>query len=334
MIGRATLFIALFLFLFAAGQPALYAQTQLTSVLKITDTALPDMLAKKTVVFYEPAFKTDELKSIQFGFQRIGIDAVGYFQADKVVAGRDAARVHADYLVSREISFIAFLSKSDGNFVFTITAFNGNMSFVTPQQPAWQRSNRKLDDLLVTIYRDSWLSQKKLNFLINDQPETEIPIVMIAGRRTELFPIDLKTDNIAIPKLADTTAVSQIMALFNEIYPYPTRVKVAVDPVVEKDLRRQGFSFVLRYVYCRGKAARELLGYDVSKNESAYGSLAYHNGTPQVKSISVDVPIYKFYIKHIESGNVFLGTKWDADEDMLQALRNYIQGFKTEFKLN
>lgn len=331
MIGRSLFVTALLIFGLCTS---VCAQTQLTNQLKIVDVALPDMLAKKCMVFYDPAFAMDELKSIQLGFQRIGIDAVGYFQGDKVVAGRDAIRAHADYLVTREISFLIFLSRSAGTFTFTITPFNGDMAFVTPDQPAWRRSSGKIDDLLITIYRDSWLTEKKKNFLINDSPEMEIPINIITGRRTELFPIDLKTDNMAIPKLADTTAASRMLSLLNEIYPYPTRLKITEDPAVEKDLRRQGFSFVLRYVYCRGKAARELLGYDVSKNESAYGSVTYPNGTPQLKTISVDVPVYKFYIKHIESGNVFLGTKWDADEDMLQALKNYIQGFKTEFKLN
>lgn len=310
------------------------AQGNLASSLQITDTALPGMLAQKSVVFYHPSLTAEELRTLQYGFQRIGADAVAYFQADKVLAGRDPARAHADYLVTRDISFIILLDKSANNFVFTITPFNGNLSFITPRQPAWQRSSSKIDELLQNIFRDSWLTEKKQNFLINDFPETDIAIAVITGRRTELFPIDLKTDNIAIPRQADTAAVAGMFELMTTIYPYTNRLKLADDPAVEKDLRRQGFSFVLRYVHCRGRAARELLGYDVSKNESAYGSMVYGNGTSQLKTISADVPVYKFYIKHIESGNVFLGTRWDADEDMLQALRNYIEGFKTEFKLN
>jgi hypothetical protein len=33
------------------------------------------------------------------------------------------------------------------------------------------------------------------------------------------------------------------------------------------------------------------------------------------------------------TGDVYLGTKWDADETMDEALKNYIQNFKDELKI-
>jgi hypothetical protein len=87
-------------------------------------------------------------------------------------------------------------------------------------------------------------------------------------------------------------------------------------------------------VHTRGSVAREILGYDTSKPESAYVSITYPDGTAQMKNISADTPIYKFYFKHIDSGNVFLGTKWDADVTWQQALKNHLVAFKTELKVN
>ncbi len=89
----------------------------------------------------------------------------------------------------------------------------------------------------------------------------------------------------------------------------------------------------MHYVHCRGKTAKDLLGYDITRGESAYGSVTFPNGIPQVKTIPVETTVFKFYIKHIESGNTFLGTKWDADESQVQAMKNYIMAFKSEMKL-
>ena len=72
----------------------------------------------------------------------------------------------------------------------------------------------------------------------------------------------------------------------------------------------------------------------MSKGESALISVTYPNGQQQLKSFSANTPVYKFYFKHIDSGNVFLGTKWDADLTWEQALKNQIKGFKAELKVN
>jgi hypothetical protein len=277
----------------------------------------------------------DELNRIQGAFQQIGIDADFYLEAERVLAGTDTERAYATYLTTREIRFLIFLTKGNDGFTFHATEYNNTMQFVTPGQFAWKVSNRKLDDLLTTIYRDAWLREKKQNFLINDIPETEINVPIIAGRRSELFPLDLKVDMMAVPKFDDPAIQSEVDTLFKKIYPYPEKYKVAQIPADEKDLVKQGFQWLLLYVKVNGKTAHELLGYDMQKTAAtAYGSVTYANGTAQIKTISADIPVYKFYIKHLRSGNVFLGTKWDADETLVQALKNHIMGYRTELKLN
>lgn len=52
------------------------------------------------------------------------------------------------------------------------------------------------------------------------------------------------------------------------------------------------------------------------------------------KKLPADEKVFKFYFKHIESGNVFLGTKWDADTTWDQALWNHLMAFKAELNLN
>jgi hypothetical protein len=92
--------------------------------------------------------------------------------------------------------------------------------------------------------------------------------------------------------------------------------------------------YVVCFVHTRGAIARELLGYDMSKSESAIVSVTYPDNQQQLKNISSNTTVFKFYFKHIDSGNVFFGTKWDADLTWQQALINQLKGMKTELRLN
>jgi hypothetical protein len=326
-----TISLVLF-FLFVAD---VCAQQPLASRLQTTSGPPERLLASRSAVFYDQSVSMSELTELQGGFQQIGIDAVVYIDADKVTAGLEPARAYSAYLNSREIRFIILFSKNADGYECIVTAFNNSYEFVAAQQAAWKIAHRQLRELIMTMYRDSWLTQKKQNFLINDLPETAISVPIITGRRAVLYPLDLKTDNIAIVKLTDPALQAQLEDLLNTVYPYPNRVKfIDAVPEVEKDLRKQGMQFILHFVRCRGKTARDLLGYDISRGESAYGSVTFPNGTAQIKTIPVEASIYKFYVKHVESGNVFLGTKWDADESMMQALKNHIMVYKSEQKLN
>jgi hypothetical protein len=312
-----------------------HAQERLISQLKISETPPANLLSTRSLVLFSNGYSINELNTVQKAFQQIGIDADFYLDADKVLAGIDTERAYSTYITTREVRFLILLTKANGIYNFYVTEYNNTMQFVTPQQLAWKMTDRKLDDLLARIYRDSWLREKKQNFLINDIPEMDVVVPIVAGRRSELFPIDLRVDQIAIPKQPDASVQTEIDTLFKKLYPYPEKYKVVQMPDDEKDLLKQGFQYVMLYLKVSGKSARELLGYDMTKNvATAYGSVTYPNGTPQVKTISAEAPVYKIYIKHIRSGNVFLGTKWDADETLVQSMKNHIMGFRTELKLN
>jgi len=321
-------------FLALGGMTGCFAQ-DLFSQLRFTTQAPAGLLSSRSVVFYDNALSYDELAEAQTAFQQIGVDAVLYFDIDRVRAGFESARAYSTYLTTREVRFLVLMDKSSAGYTCTFAPFNNSITFVDREQPAWRVTNPKLHEAMMTIYRDSWLTEKKENFLINDQPEMDITVPMITARRSELYPLDLKIDGLAIVKADDPATQAEVETLFNSIYPFPGKYKF-VDgvPENEKDLKRQGVQYVMYYVHCRGKTARDLLGYDVTRGESAYGSLSFPNGVPQLKTIPVETAVYKFYIKHIESGNVFLGTKWDADELRVQAMKNYIMAFKSEMKLN
>jgi len=293
---------------------------------------LPDkLLSARSVVFYDYTLTPTELKDVQQSFQRTGVDAVAYFELDMVMAGKDVTKAFADYLNKREVTNLLFVQKSEQGFRIIATPYNGKEMVVDKQQAAWSYSNSKLNDALKELYRAT-SSQKKQNLLINDSPETGLKINPILGNRNEFYAIDLKVDPLAVPKTGDELTDKELEEIF-KMY-YPLKYKMTEPGTTEKELRRQGSLYVLCFIHARGVVAKELLGYDVSKSESGVVSVTYPDNQQQLKNISSNTPVYKFYFKHIDSGNVFFGTKWDADLTWQQALINQIKGMKVELRLN
>jgi hypothetical protein len=294
--------------------------------------ALPEkLLNTRTAVFYTYTMPQKELEKIQLSFQRTGIDAIVYFETDELLAGKDVKIAFADYLNKRDISNLVFFQKNDKGYKAAITPFNNKASIIEENQYAWMGENPALDELLKSIYLTTGGGLKRQNMLINDYPETDININPIQGRRSDFFAIDLKVDELAVPKTGNEAMDKVLETTFST---YPFKYKLTEPGLSERDLRNKGSLYVLCYVHTRGSVAKKLLGYNMSKSESALVSMTYpEGGQPQLKNIPSETLVYKFYFKHIDSGNVFLGTKWDADITWEQALKNQIKGFKIEFKI-
>ena len=307
------------------------AQGPVTSKLQFKETAPADLLSNRSVVLHNHAFQQTELEEIQKAFQQIGIDAIAYFETDIVLAGKDISGAFAEYFNSRQIKYLIFFEKSLSGYEFVTTAYNQKADMINSGQSAWKVSGQRLSELLRTIFQDSWRSQKKKNYLVNEFPETDITIDPFKGTRQEFFAIDLKVDNLAVPKFGDEAMDTELEQFFQANY--PLKYKITDAGADEKILRSQGFSYVLCFVHTRSKAAKEILGYDMTRAESAYASVTYPSGQLQLKTIPAGTEVYKFYFRHIDNGNVFLGNKWDADITWQDALRNHVIGFKVEAKI-
>lgn len=310
----------------------LFSQPASLAGLMFTETPPADLLASRSVVIHTHNFSQAELEEIQKGFKQIGIDAVAYFESDVVLAGRDVSKAFAEYFISRNIKYLVFFDKSPAGFKSVITAFDQKPSLFGAGQPGWRVSHERLNELLRTVFQDSWRNQRKQNFLINEFPETDITVDPIKGKRQEFYAIDLKVDNLAVLKFGNEEMDKDLEEIFQTTYPLKYKI---VEPVAdEQELRRQGFSYVICFIHARGIVAKEILGYDMAKVESAYASITFPAGQLQLKIIPQETEVHKFYFRHIDNGNVFLGTKWDADITWQEALRNHIIGFKAEARIN
>jgi hypothetical protein len=329
---RILLFALSFLLLYKSYGQASNEETRLLNQLKASPSLPEKLLTNRTAVFYSYSMTEKDLNSIQTSFQKTGIDAVIYFETDELLAGKDVTIAFADYLNKREISNIAFFQKNEKGYKVYLTAYNTKSSIVEENQYAWIDEDVYLSELLTKIYRAAGGGTKRKNMLINDVPETDIAVNSIQGRRSDFFAIDLKVDELAVPKTGDEAMDKALEETFST---YPLKYKLTEPGISDQELRKKGFLFVLCYVHTRGSVAKKVLGYDMSKSESALVSITYNDsGQSQLKNIPSDTFVYKFYFKHISSGNVFLGTKWDADTTWEQALKNHIKAFKTELKIN
>jgi len=97
-------------------------------------------------------------------------------------------------------------------------------------------------------------------------------------------------------------------------------------------LGNRGFRTVLRFVHTRGSVAKEILGYDLSQLANSLSTVYFVNGEADIKTIPANQTIYKFYVKHIEYGNIFLGKGWDADITWQDALKNHLQAMRESLK--
>ena len=288
------------------------------------------LLSTRTAVFYSYSISMKELETLQQTFQRTGIDAVVYFESDLLAAGRDVSVNLAGYLNKREIAHLVLFLKNETGYTLYVTPYNRKANFVEPKQPCWQAQHKALDVLLQNIYRTAASTLKKENLLINDSPEIILSINAIDGKRSEFFAADLKVDELAVPKFGNEAMDKELEEIMKS---YPYKYKLTEAGLSESELRKQGFLYVVRFVHARNKVAKNVLGYDMTRSQSAIVSLTFRGNDPQLKNIPANTPVYKYYFKHIDSGNVFLGTKWDADDSWQQALTNQLRGFKAEFKI-
>jgi hypothetical protein len=301
------------------------------SKLSLTNSVPANLLALRSCVFYSSSCTNQQLETIQKSFQKTGIDAVAYFKTPFVFAGDDISQKVAEYLIKREIAFIILVDKNENVFSFIFTPFNNTKDFVNNGQSGWEIANMSLNEGLQTIYRTTVNNQPVKNFLINSYPERDFPISIIEGRRSDFYAIDLKVDKLAVPWFKDAAKDSTMAQFFRDNYPFNYGM---VEPGLDKkELRSKGFHYLLSYLHTEGVIAKEILGYPNATGESAITSVTYPNGSLQLKTLPAETPVYKFYLKHLESGNVFLGTKWDGDITWQDALRNQIKGFKAELKI-
>ena len=135
---------------------------------------------------------------------------------------------------------------------------------------------------------------------------------------------------MAVTRWGNEADDKELDNFFKENYKFKYEL---VDPdLTDAQLSDIGFRLVLRCVHTRGDVARDILGYDLSQTGGSLPTTYFVEGEPRIKTIRAKKIIYKFYLKNTEYHNIFLGTKWDADETWQEALKNHIDAMRNEQK--
>lgn len=325
-----SIFFVLFCCCPAWAQPA--EESELVARLSFSPTIPTELLSTRSVVLFQSSIPQKELDECQRFFQQTGIDAVAYFDIHRMLAGQDIGKAYASYLANRGIKFLILFQKDEKGYRLIFCNFNGKKDLVDVNSTAWKQENSSLNELLRTVYRFAVSNLKKQNFLINDLPEMDITINPFTGRINESFSIEIKSFKTAIPKFGNAAYDAEL-----EVYlkaNFPVKYELVEADASEEALYAKGFRTILRFVHAHGIVAKEILGYDVTQVARSISTAAFIDNEVQIKTIPPDQVVYKFYFKNIEYGNIFLGTKWDADLTWQDALRNHIQAYKINQKVN
>jgi len=300
-------------------------------------------------------------------FKEAGIDAVAYYNLGDVEAGRDASIKLAEELKGRQVENIILLSqvplkiagKHTERFAILITEFNEENSFISHGQTAYKEVAKDTEKLFKKFDKDIRKSgMSSQNHLIADQPEFFTGAGnIIKGRRAQGFAQDLKLDKLAVPQFEEATIPQKrpggnanknlekeieknnklvkrnnltLKEILND-YPYEYSL---VDPSKAEDqIRQEGYQFILMRLHTTGENIKEMLGYELNPAETDYVTMQQNGGNIKMRHIPAKAPVYKYYIKHIYTGDVYLGNPWDADETWEEALANYIHNMKKDLNI-
>ena len=288
-------------------------------------------------------------------FKESGIDAMAYFNMNDLYASSQVSKDYAKWLKTRQVDFIIILihnafkigKKETERYVVVIVPFNGRETFFDHGAKTFKDQHKKLDKLLKNLNNKTLKSNlERTNNLITDKPEFFYPR-SIHVKRYERYNPNLGSDKLAIPRFSkieipeniprgvvNKNLVKQAEKLNVEIdqwnkqlerlmkrYPFKYEI-VNYNWENEEQMRKKGFDFVLMNIHTSGKSVKSFLGYQMEDDDDSYVTLINKNGKNILRNIPAEALVYKYYIKHIYSGDIYLGPRWDADEQWQDALNH------------
>lgn len=344
------------------GQVISSAELKMMTTLSTGTNSIPeDLLNSKTIVVISIDNGDSNArgdwkglaKEAHFYLRRLSIDAVLYIYVDDLISGFDVQGAITNQMNGRQVKNVFLLSQDKVNgqdqFIGAITSYNQSPTYISGNQNSWKSQTSDLEILFRNLARaveSADLTSE--NLLIIDTPEFFRDVDIIKGRRSETFNTDLRIDQLAVPKFMDLPSIensaaqssSEMVALIeNEnsknlrknsqleqlMSEYPYKFKIVPYNYDEKKLSTQGFQFVLMRISSSGREVRKLLGYQDSEDIHELISISVDNqGKTSKKTIPINEMVYKYYIKHINSGDVYLGEQWDGDDNWEVAFNNHI----------
>ena len=101
----------------------------------------------------------------------------------------------------------------------------------------------------------------------------------------------------------------------------------------EDELFKEGYQFVLLRLNTSGYSIHQMLGYKIKPGETDYITIKKKpDGMVTFRSIPINAPVYKFYLKQLARKEIYIGETWDADETWQDALQNFLNNLEEYLK--
>ena len=93
----------------------------------------------------------------------------------------------------------------------------------------------------------------------------------------------------------------------------------------EKELYREGYQYVLLNIQTTGLNIKRMLNMQINAGETEFVSLNAKTKTDvSLERYSYEEVVYKYYVKHLLTGDIYIGDKWDSSITWDQSLNNYL----------
>ncbi len=248
------------------------------------------------------------------------IDAVAYYYWQDLNAGFDATESYMEVLRAREINQVILLSMVNMQYQIYIIPTDDHPGLLSKESPSWHTSSSSLEgaiEILAVAVRRTGL--EVANLLIAESSELFVDTRIFSKNRFESFQPDLKLDKLAAPlfnaKDPDKIETSEDVALESIMHThYPFKYELVSSSMTEDLMKKAGFHYVLRFLSAEESTVKMLLDY-----------------TYQMSSPSK--PVYKFYMKHLITGDIYLGNAWDGQVSWQEALNVHLTDMKKALKV-
>lgn len=292
--------------------------------------ALPEALLSSRSAVFLKVDTTSPIDSVEWyhmadEFHRalveLHIDAVAYYRWRDLNAGFDASGSYLQALANREANQIIILEVQERSYqVYIVPTDQEDQELLPLDKPAWHISGSNLENVISNLSENVKRTDLEVaNFLISESPEFFIDTPIFKKNRFESFQPDLKLDKLAVPLFygmdpeeSKQPADLEFQVILQNQYPFEYQIVSA--GMTEDLMMKAGFQYALRYLTSEESTLLTLLDYQFASD------------TPtQV--------VYKFYFKHLISGDIYLGDDWDGRPTWQQALTVHLNGMKRALKV-
>jgi len=261
-------------------------------------------------------------KKLHQGLVDVHVDAVAYYRWRDLNAGYDATLSYLETLVEREINLV-IITEMSGRSTYDIYMVPTDLedpALLDVSQPCWHTNGSSLENALETLKGEVRRTDlERTNFLISGSPEFFYDTRIFTKNRFESFQPDLKLDKLAVPLFVgkdpeniENQQDSELKQIMGSQYPFNYEL---VGAEMSEDLmQKAGFHYVLRYLHGEDQVIRTLLDY-TEPHES-----------PETVG-------YKYYFKHLITGDIYLGDDWDSQPQWQQALMIHLTKMRRSLKV-